>query len=156
MRKVWLLFTSVAIAEIAGVIGSFFTVSSINGWYQYLVKPSFNPPNYLFAPVWTILYALMGMALYLVIRDGWDKKRVKAASVLYGIQLALNAVWSIIFFGLRSPFWALIDIGILWALIIFLIPLFYKVNKLSAYLLVPYLVWVSFASVLNFSIWQLN
>lgn len=156
MRKTGLLITSVAVAEAVGIVGSFFTAPAVSQWYQYLNKPSFSPPNYLFAPVWITLYALMGIALYLVVRDGWDREGAKTASVVYGIQLALNAIWSVIFFGLRSPFWGLIDIGLLWISIMLLIPMFYKLNKAAACLLIPYLLWVSFAAALNFSIWQLN
>ena len=156
MKRFGLLIGSVLIAEGAGAIGSLFTAPAISQWYQFLNKPPFNPPNYLFAPVWIILYALMGVAIYLVVRDGWSRPGVRTASVLYGVQLVLNAIWSIIFFGLRSPFWGLIDIGLLWIAIVFLIPVFHKLNKAAAYLLVPYFLWVSFAAALNFSIWQLN
>lgn len=145
----WLLVFAIGVCEGAGVIGSFFTFPAITGWYATLVKPTFSPPNYLFGPVWTFLYFLMGVALYLVwIRKG-DLK-------WFWVQLILNSLWSIIFFGLRSPALALIEIFFLWFTIVLTIKSFMKVYKPAASLLFPYLLWVSFASVLNFSIWVLN
>ena len=118
----------------------------------------------MFGPVWTALYALMGIAAFLVWRNGWEKKEVKLALGVFGIQLFLNAIWSIIFFGLHGSTWltinnlgwALVDIVALWLAIVWTIAVFYKISKPAAYLLVPYLLWVSFASYLNYSIWVLN
>mgnify|MGYP001559045178 CR=1 FL=1 len=143
------LLFSVGICLGAGVLGSFFTVSAIPEWYSTLNKPSFSPPNWIFGPVWTILYILMGYSLYLV----WTKKKVPA---IFWIQLVLNAVWSIIFFGMRNPSLALVDIMALWIAIVLTIKAFYKINKLAGNLLIPYLAWVSFASILNLSIALLN
>ncbi len=150
------LIITVVVSELAGVVGSLFTVSAIPTWYAGLVKPVLNPPSWIFGPVWTTLYALMGVVAFLVWRNGWEKKAVKRALGVFGIQLFLNAIWSIIFFGLHSPGWALVDIIALWLAIVCTIAVFYKISKPAAYLLLPYILWVSFASYLNCSIWMLN
>lgn len=147
---------SVLISQSAGIIGSFFTFDSVNTWYKTLNKPSFSPPNWLFAPVWLTLYTMMGISSYLVYLKRGEYPQAKPALVLFGIHLALNALWSILFFGLKNPLLAFIEIIILWLTIVALIILFYKIDKIAALLLVPYLLWVSFASILNFSIWRLN
>jgi len=149
------LIVSLVLCQLAGVIGSFFTVNSIPVWYASLNKPSFNPPGWIFGPVWITLYILMGISFYLI----WmkkDKINFKLLSSLFFTQLTLNSLWTIIFFGLHSPFFAFIEIIILWIMILLCIILFYKVSKVSSYLLIPYLLWVSFASILNFFLWKLN
>lgn len=156
LNNIFKLVIAIAVSELAGIIGSFFTVSAIPTWYAGLVKPALNPPSWVFGPVWTTLYALMGVAAFLVWRMGWEKKDVRAALGVFGVQLFLNAVWSIIFFGLHSPGWALVDIAALWLAIIWTMVVFYKISKPAAYLLVPYFLWVSFASYLNYSIWISN
>ena len=133
----------------AGFIGSLATFPSIPTWYAGLAKPSFNPPNWIFGPVWTTLYILMGIAMYLV----WQKKK---SLKLFFIHLAVNAGWSVIFFGIHSLLGGMIVILILWGLIITLIRKFYRIDRRAAYLLVPYLAWVSFASFLNFTLLILN
>lgn len=143
------LVFSIGIYLGAGVLGSFFIASSIPNWYQSLNKPFFSPPNWVFGPVWIILYILMGYSLYLI----WVKNKVP---VIFWIQLILNAFWSIIFFGMKNPALALVDIMALWIAIILTIKAFSKLNKLAAYLLYPYLAWVSFAILLNLSIILLN
>jgi benzodiazapine receptor len=148
------LILSILISLAAGAIGSIFTSSAIPTWYAALNKPFFNPPNYLFGPVWTVLYIMMGIALYLVWAKGY-KKHKKAINV-FGIQLILNALWSVLFFGMRNPLLAFIEIILLWSAILYTIILFHKTSKTAAYLLIPYLLWVSFASVLNFYIFYLN
>jgi len=150
------LVIAIGVSELAGVIGSVFTISAIPNWYAGLVKPALNPPAWVFGPVWTTLYALMGVAAFLIWRMGWERKEVKMALGVFGIQLFLNAIWSIIFFSLHSPGWALVDIVLLWLAIVWTIAVFYKISKPAAYLLVPYLLWVSFASYLNYAIWVLN
>ena len=132
------------------------TASSVNDWFVTLNKPSFNPPSWLFAPVWTILYALMGVAAALVWHEGWEKPAVKNALLFFGIQLLLNSLWSILFFGVKRPDFAFIDIIILWVILLITILKFTKVRKIAGYLLIPYILWVSFATVLNGAIWQLN
>lgn len=143
------LIFSIGICLGAGFLGSFFTVSAIPTWYQSLNKPFFSPPNWIFAPVWTLLYVLMGYSLYLV----WIKK---AIPTVFWVQLILNGFWSIIFFGMKNPTLALVDIVALWIAIILTIKAFSKINKLSGNLLYPYLAWVSFASLLNLAIVILN
>jgi len=150
------LIVSLALPQIAGLIGSLFTVSAIASWYVTLQKPSFSPPNWLFGPVWVLLYFLMGVSFYLVWQKTQENKKAKTAVWLFLIQLFFNATWSIIFFGLHSPALAFINIIILWGLIVVLIVKFFTISKLAAYLLLPYLAWVSFASLLNFFIWYLN
>lgn len=152
--KIPKLLLSIGLCFGAGIVGSFFTVSAIPTWYATLNKPSFSPPNWVFGPVWTVLYILMGISLYLV----WiSKSKAKQHALnLFFVQLGLNALWSIVFFGLHSPFLALLTIIVLWAMIILTMRAFLKINKISGWLLVPYLVWVSFATYLNYSIWALN
>lgn len=143
------LILSIVICEGAGLIGAFFTISAIPGWYKTLNKPVFSPPNFLFGPVWTTLYVLMGISFYLV----WIKRK---PSVLFLIHLFFNASWSILFFGMHNIFLAFIDILIIWLFIIILILKFFKIDKRASWLLFPYLLWVSFATILNYSIWILN
>ncbi len=156
------LIVSIISCQLAGIIGSFFTISSIPTWYATLSKPFFSPPNWLFGPVWIMLYFLMGISLYLVwIRDQKSKKSDKStltskAITWFVIQLVLNSIWSILFFGLRSPILAFIEIALLWIAIIFTIKAFCNVSKTASLLLVPYLAWVSFAAMLNLAIVLLN
>ena len=152
MKKIYKLVISLVLPFIASAIGGFFTSTSVSTWYVDLVKPSFNPPSWLFGPVWTLLYLMMGFSLYLV----WSKKVDKKAFTVFGVQLGLNALWSVLFFGLRNPLLAFIEIIFLWIAIIVNIVLFYKIEKKAAYLLIPYLLWVTFAGVLNFFIYYLN
>lgn len=147
---------SLALCLGAGFVGSFFTVGSIPTWYAALNKPPFNPPNWIFGPVWTTLYIMMGIAAFLVWRRGLQTKGVKTALLVFLFQLILNTLWSILFFGFRSPFLACVEVIALWLAIVFTIVLFHKVSRPAAWLLAPYLLWVSFASVLNFAIWRLN
>jgi len=139
-----------------GFLGSLATQTSIDGWYLQLNKPSFNPPNWIFGPVWSVLFVLMGIAAGIVWNKGFYHKWVQIALYHFGFQLLLNASWSLLFFGLKEPFWALIDIIVLFVVLLFTIRWFKIVNKIAAYLLVPYAVWVAFAAILNFEIWRLN
>lgn len=156
MNKVNKFIISLALPFLAGAIGSAFTTTGLDSWYQTIVKPSFNPPNWIFGPVWSTLYLLMGIALYLLWQKGLQDKFIKNSFILFLIHLAVNSLWSIVFFGLQNPGLAFLVIIILWFMILTLIIRFYKIDKRSAWLLVPYILWVSFASVLNFSIWQIN
>ena len=146
----------VAIALGVGYLSSFATQSSVDSWFPTLEKPIFNPPGWLFAPVWTALYIMMGIAAGLV----WNKVKidpsVKKALIFYFIQLSLNALWSILFFGAQNPLLALIEIVLLWLMIYETFIMFRKIDKIAGYLLIPYLLWVSFATILNASIWWLN
>lgn len=150
------LIFSIFICQLAGIIGSLFTFSAIPTWYATLNKPTFSPPNWLFGTVWTTLYLLMGISLYRVWISKTKKKEKMEGVVFFIIQLVLNALWSILFFGMQNPALAFVEIIFMWLFIVVTIFRFEKVDKLAAYLLVPYLLWVSFASILNFSIWQLN
>ena len=150
------LFISILICLFAGFIGSFFTSSAIPTWYTTLQKPSFAPPNWVFFPVWTTLFIMMGISLFLVWQKGWEDKKVKTAIYIFAGQLVLNALWSIAFFGFKSPLLGLMEIIILWIAIAATILSFMKVSRTAAYLLIPYIIWVSFAAILNFSIWGLN
>ncbi len=155
--KIPQLIFSIGLCLGAGVLGSFFTVQSIPTWYQTLNKPLLSPPNWIFAPVWTTLYILMGISLYLVLISKFKDKNYKnKALTIFGIQLILNAVWSIIFFGFKNPALAFVDIAALWVAIILTIKVFYKINKLAGNLLIPYLLWVTFATFLNLTIVILN
>lgn len=151
-KEIGKLLASLLICQLAGGIGSLFTASKIPTWYATLAKPSFNPPNWIFGPMWITLYVLMGISFYLV----WSKKISKKEAWLFGIQLSLNSLWPILFFGLESPMLGLACIILLLISIALTMIAFYKRSKASAYLLVPYILWVSFASSLNLMIMILN
>ena len=140
----------------AGGIGSAFSASAIPTWYATLNKPSFSLPNWLFAPVWTLLYIMMGFAAALVWQKGLQNPRVRTALVVFLVQLILNMIWTALFFGLRSPLYGLVDILFLWAMILVTIAQFSKVSIPAAALLIPYLLWVTFATGLNSGIFLLN
>jgi len=182
LKPVIQLIIAIAIAELAGIIGSFFTVGAIDTWYAGIVKPAWNPPSWVFGPVWVVLYAMMGVAAWLVGREvevdsrlrgndnsldtglrrydnaaGIGERRIiKGALAIFGVQLVLNALWSTIFFGLHSPMWAFVEIVLLWVAIVGTIGVFWRISKPAALLLVPYVLWVSFAGYLNYTIWNLN
>ncbi len=140
----------------AAGIGSLFTFRAIPEWYAGLKKPPYTPPNRAFGPIWTILYILMGIALFLVWREGFDRKDVKIAIGIFAVQLILNFFWTIIFFGFRSLFGGLIEIVFLWISILITIILFYRISKTAGLLLVPYIIWVTIASYLNYTVYILN
>lgn len=157
LKKFFRFLFSILLANSAGFLGSFFTASSVKTWYQTINKPFFNPPSFVFAPVWTLLYILMGVSFYLIWQQTKFKSKIsKLARNIFLIQLILNALWSILFFGFKNPVLAFIEIIILWILIFKNIKVFAKINKTAAYLLWPYLAWVSFASILNLSLILLN
>jgi translocator protein len=140
----------------ASAIGSFATVRAIPTWYKGLAKPSFNPPNWLFGPAWTALYLLMAVAAWLVWKQGFGAPGVKLALAVFLVQLILNTLWSILFFGLRSPLAGLVDIIVMWLAIIATILLFFRVSVPAGVLLLPYIAWVTFAALLNAAILRLN
>jgi len=178
------LVAAIAVSELAGIVGSLFTVSAIPTWYAGLAKPVLNPPSWIFAPVWTTLYLLMGIAAFLVWRTATasaahaartvsaratqtapeaarqpyphHRRNVRIALGIFIAQLILNALWSIVFFGLHNPAWALVVIVTLWFMIVWTMAAFAKISRAAMYLLVPYLAWVSFAAYLNFAIWVRN
>lgn len=156
IKSPYKLVVSIIGCELTGIIGSIFTVSSIPLWYATLNKPPFSPPNWVFGPVWTLLYLLMGVSFYLIWEQGWNKRKVRTACIFFLAQLALNFIWTPIFFGFKSPMLALVIILALWGLIIITMQKFYPLSKTAFYLLIPYLLWVSFAAVLNAAIVILN
>jgi tryptophan-rich sensory protein len=155
-KKLVYVVISVAICLVIGYLSSIVTQSSVNDWYTTLNKPSFNPPNWLFAPVWTVLYILMGISAGWVWAKGFHHKWVKTGLYHFGFQLLLNALWSIVFFGLKNPFMALLVIIALVIMLLLTIKWFKVVSKFAAILLIPYLLWVCFATLLNYNIWVLN
>jgi benzodiazapine receptor len=150
------LTCSIIICQLAGVVGSIFTISAIPTWYASLNKPWFTPPNWLFGPVWLTLYTLMGISLYLVWSKGFKKKKAKIALGIFAIQLGLNALWSFLFFGLQSPLLGLAGIIPLWIFIALSIWAFYRVDKKAACILIPYIMWVTVATALNYYVLILN
>ncbi len=152
----WHVLLSIFVCQLAGVIGSFFTFSEIPNWYAFLEKPFFTPPSWLFGPVWTTLYTLMGIALFVSCKYGKPAALSTRASYWFYAQLAVNALWSIVFFGFHSLWGGLVTIVILWLLIFKTIQLFSQVNKTAAWLMIPYIMWVSFATVLNLALAILN
>ena len=155
MSKFLTPLVCVLIPLIIGSLSGLANIGSLDTWYAQLNKPSFNPPGYLFGPVWTVLYLLMGVSLYLVWKSPDGKLRTNAL-VVFGLQMLLNFAWSFIFFYFHRPGWAMIDIIALWVFIVVMIFIFYQINKVAALIQIPYLLWVSFASVLNAAIWMLN
>lgn len=155
MKNFFLLFLCVLFVLGIGFLSGFATMESVNGWYITLAKPSFNPPNYLFGPVWTTLYFLMGISIYLILKSPASKEKNKAI-LFFCIQLLLNFCWSFIFFYFKFLGIALLEIIALWIFILLMIIQFKKVKPVSSYLQIPYLIWVTFALVLNASIFYLN
>jgi translocator protein len=150
------LLVSLVACEGAGAIGAIFTTPAISTWYAGLKKPGFTPPNSVFAPVWLTLYVLMSIAVFLVWRKGLDQDSVRIAFIVFWVQLILNILWSVIFFGLKSPLGGVVVIIILWLAILATIILFFRVSAIAGALLIPYIIWVTIASNLNIQIWILN
>ncbi len=155
-KQAFYIAIAVGVCLLIGFLSGFATQSSVNDWYVNLNKPVFTPPNWLFGPVWTLLYIMMGVAAGIVWSKGFYHKWVKTALYHFGFQLLFNALWSVVFFGFQNPFWALLVILVLMMLILGTIRWFNVVSKLAAYLLIPYFLWVCFASLLNYRIWMLN
>lgn len=156
IKKVSDLLMAILLANFAGLLGSLVTMPAIGSWYYNLEKPFLNPPSWVFGPVWTLLYVLMGIASFLIYDRAWKKEKGRNALKIYVFQLILNSLWSIIFFGLQQPWLAFMELVILWLAILWTIISFYKIYKPAAYLLIPYILWVSFASYLNLSFAILN
>jgi benzodiazapine receptor len=155
-RDIVKLVVSLVACQCAGAIGSIATTPAIPTWYATLQKPSFSPPNWLFAPAWITLYLLMGVAAFLIWRKGFKQKGVRAALVIFLVQLVLNALWSVVFFGLQSPLWGVVVIIALWIAILITIIKFFKLSTAAGSLMLPYILWVSFAAVLNIALFMLN
>ena len=147
---------AVTVPLVVGGLSGLVTAQGVRDWYPTLIKPSFNPPPWVFGPVWTLLYLMMGVAAFLVWQKGWESGAVKVALTLFTLQLILNGLWSVLFFGIRSPGLAFAEILLLWVSIGATAVLFWRVNPIAGMLLLPYEAWVTFAAVLNGSIWILN
>ena len=155
LSNVLSLIICLAIPLIVGGVSGYLTVSGLNGWYTTLVKPSFNPPNFVFGPVWTTLYALMGVSIYMIWSDKLNPLR-RTAIIAFAVQLFLNFWWSILFFQFQNLIAALGEIILMWLAILYMIITFRRIKPLAAYIQIPYLLWVSFAMLLTASIWWLN
>lgn len=155
MNKFIRLIKCILIPLLVGGISGYYTSTSITTWYVTLNKPSFNPPNYLFGPVWTLLYVLMGVSIYIALNKSKPENK-NGIIFVFAFQLILNFIWSFIFFKYHNLGLAFIEIILMWFSISFMIFVFYKTSKIAALINIPYLVWVSFASVLNGTIWYLN
>lgn len=156
MSNITKLIISIAVTVGFGLLGGIFTASEIQGWFLHLNKPVWNPPNWLFAPVWTTLYLLMGISFYLIWKTKTSPDTKQWAIIIFVVQFGSNFIWSYIFFKEHLMGWAFVDIIILWIAILCTIIAFSKINKTAAWLLVPYISWVSFAAILNYTIWQMN
>jgi len=156
MSAIVRLVVSLALPLAVGALSGLATARSVTDWYPALAKPPFNPPSWVFGPVWTALYLMMGAALYLVWREGAQRPEVRTAILLFAVQLALNGLWSVLFFGVRSPALAFAEILLLWSAIGVTVWLFWRLVPAAGVLLLPYWLWVSFAALLNGSIWRLN
>jgi translocator protein len=152
----WKLIAAILVCEGTGLLSGWIGSAYKNEWFDQLRKPSWNPPGYIFGPVWTTLYLLMGISLWLVWKDTKENRMRRSALIFFGLQLLLNFCWSIIFFRLQSPGWAFLDIVLLFCFILVTIFQFASISKTAAWLLVPYISWVSFAACLNFVIWKMN
>jgi benzodiazapine receptor len=166
MKKDWMegikrveivkLVISLILCQLAGIMGSISTKPAVPSWYVALKKPFFTPPAWVFTPVWIVLYILMGFAAFLIWRTGWQQRQSQSALILFGIQLILSALWSFMFFGLRSPLAGFIEISILSVAVLLTIQSFLRISRIAGFLLIPYFLWVAMASGLNLSIWVLN
>lgn len=156
MMRYLKFFLALSLPLIIGAVSGILTSRSVNEWFVTINKPSFNPPNWVFAPVWTILYILMGIAFFFVWKSNAPTDDKRQAFIFYGIQLILNFMWSLIFFGSHNIGIALVEIVILWIMIVLTTILFKNISSIAGWLMTPYVCWVGFAIVLNFYIWRLN
>ena len=156
MKKSGKLVCSVSLCLLTGFVGSFSTMNSVTSWYADLSRPSFTPPDWTFGVVWPILYIMMGISVFMICNRGLDKREVKIALGFFLLQLVLNGLWTPIFFGLHMIAFALVEIILLWVTILMTILTFSKISKLASLLLLPYILWVSFAVALNAAFWILN
>jgi benzodiazapine receptor len=155
-RDIVKLVVSIVACQAAGAIGSVFTAPNIPTWYAALEKPFFTPPSWLFAPAWITLYLLMAIAAFLIWRKGLGEEGVKCALTVFLVQLVLNALWSVVFFGLQSPLYGMVVILAMWIAILLTIIKFFRLSAAAGSLMLPYILWVTFASALNIAIWVLN
>jgi benzodiazapine receptor len=155
-KEFFRLILSIIICQLAGIIGSIFTASSVTSWYPTLVKPSFTPSGFYIGLIWIVLFFLMGISLFLIWRETPSSIEARIALNFFAAQLIVNVLWSMAFFGMRSPIRGVFVIAFLWILILINIIKFWPVNRTAAILLIPYIIWVSIAAYLNYSIWRLN
>ena len=155
LRSAAALIVCMGTCLLVGVSGSLVTATSVREWYPLIQKPWWTPPSAAFGPVWTVLFVLMGVSAWLIWRDSVGSKR-RTALLIFVTQLVLNGAWSFLFFGLRSPGWAALEIVLLWSFIVATLLAFARISRLAAGLLLPYLLWVSYAAALNVAIWNLN
>jgi tryptophan-rich sensory protein len=155
-NELFRLILSITICQMAGIIGSIFTAGSVTSWYPTLVKPSLSPPGFYIGLIWIVLFTLMGISLFLIWKETPSNLAARIALYFFAAQLIVNVLWSVAFFGMRSPIIGLVVIALLWVLILITIIKFWPINRTAALLLIPYIVWVSIAAYLNFSIWRLN
>jgi translocator protein len=146
----------VLVALAAGGLGSLATVPAVPGWYAGLAKPSWTPPSWLFGPVWTLLYLTMGVAAWLVWREAGGVRAAGLPLTIWLVQLALNALWSFLFFGLRQPGWAFVEVVVLWLAILATVAACWRISPTAGAVLLPYLLWVSYAAALNGALWWMN
>ncbi|MFC1911931.1 TspO/MBR family protein [Chloroflexota bacterium] len=156
LKYVFKLLISIIVCQCAGIIGSIFTTPAISTWYVTLQKPVFTPPNWLFAPAWVTLYLLMGVAASIIWHKGLGDRKARLALIIFLVQLVLNVLWSVVFFGLESPLFGMMTILVLWMAILLTILHFFKISTPAGVLLLPYIGWVTFAAILNISIFILN
>ena len=156
LRYAFKLIISIVACQCAGLIGSAFTAPAIPTWYAALEKPSFTPPNWLFAPAWITLYLLMGISASIVWRRGLDNTRIRNALITFLVQLGFNVLWSVVFFGLESPLYGVIVIVVLWMAIMLTMVKFFRISTLAGVFMLPYIGWVTFAAILNISVFILN
>jgi translocator protein len=155
MKKLLILLICVIFTLGIGALGGIATASGVNDWYTTIQKPSFNPPNYIFGPVWSVLYLLMGVSFYMIIQSPKSKIRT-LAEIIFFVQIFLNFAWSFLFFKFQLLGLSFLEIILIWSSVLMMIIVFRKINKIAAYLQIPYFLWLSFASVLNAAIWVLN
>ena len=156
VREIPKLIASILVVFLAGAVGTIYTLKEITTWYVSLIKPSWTPPNWAFGPIWSTLYVLMGISLFLIWREGLERKDVKIAILVFAIQLLINVVWSITFFATHNIFGGLVMVIILWISILINILVFYRISKPAAIILIPYLIWVTIAGYLNYTVFLLN
>lgn len=156
LSSFWKLVIAIFICEATGIVSGLLSQSDLNTWFSTLHKPTWNPPGYLFGPVWTLLYLLMGISLWLIWKSDAPEPKKTKAQLVFALQLFLNFWWSILFFNLHSPAWAFFNIIFMIVTILITIFLFASISRKAAWLLVPYISWVCFAAILNYSIWKMN
>jgi len=156
IREIPKLIVSILIVFVAGAVGTLYTLKEITTWYVYLAKPGWTPPNWAVGPIWSILYVFIGASLFLIWRKGLGRKDVQMAIVVFAVQLGINVLWSLVFFGSHSIFGGLIMVLILWVAILINIFVFYRISRPAGLLLIPYLIWVSIASYLQYNLFILN